>query len=93
MLKLYTKTSCPFSDIVLSKLLKLDVSFEELNVADERIAKELIAIGGKKQEPFLLDEEKGIKMYESKNIIAYLNKHYGHGDISEDPPVSGVCPI
>ena len=33
---------------------------------------ELLSLGGKNQVPFLVDEDEGVKMYESKGIIAYL---------------------
>lgn len=48
--------------------------------SDEAIAAELIAIGGKKREPFLFDSDHDVKMYESDDIVAYLRKTYGNGD-------------
>ena len=33
-------------------------------------------LGGKTQVPFLVDPEKGVQMYESSDIIAYLDENY-----------------
>ena len=32
--------------------------------------------GGKRQVPFLVDDERGVSMYESADIIAYVKEHY-----------------
>ena len=78
MLKLYVKTSCPYCAAVIAKLNELDVSFEEQNIADSEVAKELIARGGKRQVPYLADED--IEMYESADIIQYLEKNYSSNE-------------
>ena len=36
-----------------------------------------MAAGGKRQTPFLVDEERQITMYESDDIIEYLADTYG----------------
>ena len=41
------------------------------------LREELIAKGGKKQVPYLIDAERGVSMYESGDIIAHLEQHYG----------------
>jgi glutathione S-transferase len=80
MLTLYVRTNCPFSAMALKKLEDLNLEFDEKNVDDEGVAEELIAIGGKKQEPFLVDSETGESMYESDAIVEYLNAQYGNKD-------------
>ena len=35
--------------------------------------------GGKAQFPYLIDENTGVKMYESDDIIEYLYENYGPG--------------
>jgi len=72
MLILYTKTGCPYCKKVLDKLEELGTSFDERNIADEKNLHELIEKGGKRQVPFLIDEERGISMYESDDIVQYL---------------------
>lgn len=97
MIKLYVKTGCPFCAAVLKKVDELGLKVEELNVADERIAKELVEKGGKKREPYLIDEDRGVSMYESYNIIDYLEEHYGDGSgsTSKDAEIlqGGTCSI
>jgi len=44
---------------------------------------ELIEKGGKKMVPYLVDTERGVSMYESNDIVAYLTEHYkGSSDSS-----------
>ena len=74
MLKLYVKTGCPYCAAVITKLNELSVSFEERNIADPEVAKELIARGGKRQVPYLVDED--VRMYESADIVQYLQENY-----------------
>lgn len=94
MLNLYYKPSCPFCQRVLRanegvgvKLVLHDVG------ADMALREELIAKGGKKQVPFLEDTDSGEMLYESNDIIAYLSKHYGNGEVTDDSPTPNVCPI
>jgi glutathione S-transferase len=53
---------------------------------------ELLQRGGKSQFPYLVDEEAGVEMYESGDIVAYLAKKYGK-DAATAPIVPNVCPI
>jgi glutaredoxin 3 len=77
MLTLYVKTGCPWCARVLQKLEELQLTPEFKNIADEGAADELIARGGKRQVPYLVDAENGTEMYESADIVAYLEKKYG----------------
>lgn len=72
MLTLYVKTGCPFCRKVLDVGKELGISFDEKNIADNAVAAELIARGGKRQVPYLVDSERGVEMYESGDISAYL---------------------
>jgi glutaredoxin len=76
MLTLYVKTGCPFCHKVLDTGRELGISFEEKNIADDAVAAELVAKGGKRQVPYLVDQEHGIEMYESDDINAYLREYY-----------------
>ena len=69
---LYVKTGCPYVARVLSFASERGIKFEERNIADMRVAEELIARGGKRQVPYLVDLEKGVEMYESEDIVEYL---------------------
>ncbi len=76
MLTLYVKTGCPFCHKVLDTGRELGISFEEKNIADDAVAEELVARGGKRQVPYLVDSERGVEMYESGDIDVYLREHY-----------------
>lgn len=55
------------------------IEFELKDIySDPSIMEELIKRGGKKQVPYLVDDEKGVEMYESDDIIEYLNENYVH---------------
>lgn len=76
MLTLYLKTGCPFCRKVLDTGAELGITFDEKNIADDAVAAELVARGGKRQVPYLVDRERGVEMYESGDIDAYLREHY-----------------
>lgn len=76
MLTLYVKTGCPFCHRVLVAGEELGIKFEEKNIADDAVATELVARGGKRQVPYLVDSERSVEMYESDDIVEYLMKHY-----------------
>lgn len=77
MLTLYYKPTCPFCQRVLGEIedMGLKVNLKDIS-SDEMIADELIEKGGKKQVPYLIDDEKSVSMFESGDIIDYLNENY-----------------
>ena len=83
MLTLYVKTGCPFCAKVLATLAELGTPFEAKNIKDPKVVEELLAEGGKRQGPFLEDDnmtpylvDDDVEMYESDAIVAYLKKKY-----------------
>jgi len=85
MLTLYYKPTCPFCQRVLGEAETMGIQFNLKDISvDEVIAAELIKRGGKRQVPYLVDEEKGVEMYESIDIIDYLTKHYSNNSESKD---------
>lgn len=94
MLTLYVKTGCPYCARVLRAVQELDLIIEEKNIGDPKIAAELIARGGKRQVPYLVDDEHKVEMYESEDIAAYLREKHGKGkSVTASPAPSKVCPI
>lgn len=84
MLTLYYKPTCPFCQRVLGEAEALGVKFNLKDIsADETLAEELIARGGKRMVPYLVDEEKSVEMYESGDIVAYLQEHHNHGTTND----------
>lgn len=78
---LYVKTGCPYCAKVLRCVEENGVVCELRNIADEGVSDELIAHGGKHQVPYLVDDE--VSMYESDDIIAYLEKKLGKEAVEE----------
>lgn len=78
MLTLYVKTGCPFCAKVKNAVAELGIEdqIEERNIADDGVVDELLEKGGQKMVPFLVDAEREVSMYESGDIVAYLNEHY-----------------
>lgn len=71
---LYVKTGCPYCARVLSFAEKNGIEFELRNRSTPGVVDELIARGGKSQFPYLVDKKRGVEMYESEDIVAYLEK-------------------
>ena len=73
---LYIKQGCPFCEKVLSAAQELGVIFDLRDIADDAVVAELLEKGGKRQVPYLVDEERNVAMYESDDIVAYLHQHH-----------------
>tara|TARA_R110000824_G_scaffold401771_1_gene615377 strand:+ start:78953 stop:79189 length:237 start_codon:yes stop_codon:yes gene_type:complete len=69
---LYVKDGCPYCAKVLVAGSSLGMEFTLKNIADEGAADELVARGGKRMVPYLVDEDTGVEMYESDDIVDYL---------------------
>lgn len=75
MLIIYTKDGCPYCEKVKDSFLGKSSGFLEKNISEnEDYVQELIDLGGKKQVPFLYDTSANVKMYESEDILDYLNE-------------------
>lgn len=89
MLTLYYKTTCGYSRRVLDAAEALGVALNLKDVmTDTVLLDELMQKGGKNQVPFLVDAERGVSMYESESIIAYLEEHYSSDEVKKN--FSGV---
>ena len=78
-LKLYDMESCPYCRIVREAMTELDLDVEiyPCPKQGERFRKSVVEMGGKAQFPFLVDENTGVQLYESMDIIQYLFETYG----------------
>ena len=77
MLQLYSSENCPYCRVVESFLDEQKVPYEMFNVAtDARSREALIERAGRLQVPFLIDTENGVEMYESSDIIRYVQRSY-----------------
>lgn len=97
MITLYGKTDCPYTAKAIAALDAHGLSFIKKNIADDEVANELIALGGKRQVPYIVDGD--VQMYESDEIIAYIEKTYAGKEVGihDEKPhvhitkVGGAC--
>lgn len=76
MIKLYTYKVCPYCEKVRKAFAEMGIEYQEIRAEyGSPESQELIALGGKGQVPFLLDEDRGVQMYESDDIIAYAKEN------------------
>lgn len=75
MFKLYTYSTCGYCERVRKAFKEMGVKYQEID-ADYGTAgsEELVRLGGKQQVPFLVDEDAGVSLYESNQIIEYARK-------------------
>lgn len=73
MLLLYKMEGCPYCEKVLRHLEEKHISFKALDIADPVNLDELLHLGEKEQVPFLVDTDHNAKMYESDEIIEYVD--------------------
>lgn len=82
-LTLYVKAGCHFCEKVKNALQTLNIRYTEKSILDDTVAEELIALGGKRQVPFLVDGD--TMMYESQSIVDYLMRKYEVSPEAEKP--------
>ena len=75
MYNLYVMDTCPYCQKVRNSFDENSVDYVVKDISDRANYDALMTLGGIEQVPFLYDDESGIKMYESDDIISYvLNK-------------------
>jgi len=80
LLELYDFENCPYCRKVREVLCELDLDYVEHPVPQGSPRRErLRKLGGKVQVPFLVDPNTHTQLYESDDIIDYLNERYGKG--------------
>ena len=72
MLDLYVLESCPYCHKVTKFLDEHNINYNKIDTANKFSEQALIKLGGKRQVPFLIDNDRNIQMYESDDIIEYL---------------------
>jgi glutathione S-transferase len=78
MLELYQFEACPYCAKVRSVMTELELDYITRNVPRGSHKRDFLQeLGGKQQVPFLVDQDRGVKMYESEDIITYLRENYG----------------
>lgn len=79
MLELYQKENCPFCKKVRDALNDLELDFIcRISKAGTQQREIMLKLGGQAQVPFLVDQERGVMIYESDDIVEYLQENYGN---------------
>ncbi|XP_004499576.1 uncharacterized protein [Cicer arietinum] len=80
-LQLFEFEACPFCRRVREAMTELDLSVEVYPCPKGSVRhRELVRkTGGREQFPFLIDQNSGVSMYESSDIVKYLFEQYGEG--------------
>lgn len=73
MLDLFILNTCPYCKKVIDHLEKNNIKYHKFDTLNNDNALRLLSIGGKDQVPFLYNEDTNDKIYESEEIIAYIN--------------------
>lgn len=77
-LELWSFEASPFCRKVRETLCELNLDYVVHNVAKTSARRpQLVALGGKMLVPYLVDPNTGAAMYESDDIVAYLERTYG----------------
>ena len=78
-LKLYEFEGSPFCRRVREVMTTLNLDYEVYPCpkGGQRYRQEMKKLGGRRQFPFLVDENTATQLYESQDIIHHLFKHYG----------------
>jgi len=74
MLELYVMDSCPYCRKVMDYLNEHNINFQKKEIGNSENHRKLLELGGVDQVPFMVDEN--TKMYESSDIIDYINQNY-----------------
>ena len=84
---LYRLEGCPFCEIVVDELERLDVEFESVWVEGMHSRRnEVKRVSGQRQVPVLVEDSTGVTMAESARILEYLRTTYGNEtDVEVDP--------
>lgn len=74
MLELFVLETCPYCKKVMDYMDEKKVKYTKTDTKNPDDAMKLMTIGGKDQVPFLYNSETDDKIYESADIIDYINK-------------------
>lgn len=87
MLEVYQAEGCSYCAKVREKLTALGLSYVVHNprlprksggdVRNEQTHREMVELGTRDQIPYLVDTNRGETLYESQDIVEYLDEHYG----------------
>jgi glutathione S-transferase len=75
---LYRLQACPYCERVVRKLEEYDLDYRSRFVEAMHSDRDVVKrVSGKRTVPAIVDEETGVTMSESANIVDYLDSTYG----------------
>ena len=75
---LYRLQACPFCERVVRKLDEYDLDYHSRFVEPMHSDRDVVKrVSGSRTVPAIVDDETGVTMSESANIVEYLDKTYG----------------
>lgn len=78
----YRLQACPFCERVIRVLNDLDIPYRSRFVEGRHSRRNVVKrLTGSRTVPALVDEETGVTMTESANIVKYLQTTYGDGGV------------
>ena len=72
MILLYKMKGCPYCEKVIKFIEEKNIEYRPLDIEDVVNKEELLHLGGIEQVPFLVDTKTNKTMYESDEIVEYL---------------------
>ncbi|SFR34005.1 glutathione S-transferase N-terminal domain-containing protein [Halogeometricum limi] len=89
VITLYRLQACPYCERVVRVLKQLNLPYESRFVEPMHSDRDVVKrISGKRTVPAIVDENTGVTMSESANIVDYLQNTYGDG---ADADAGGVA--
>lgn len=83
---LYRLQGCPFCERVVRVLDDLDLDYDSRFVEALHSRRDVVKrVSGKRTVPCIVDENTGVTMAESANIVAYLERTYGDATAEDGP--------
>jgi glutathione S-transferase len=92
---LYDMEGCPYCRIAreAASALHLDLEIRPCPKGGTRFRPEVERLGGKQQFPYLVDENTGARMYESRDIVEHLFREYGEMEVPKAYRAGRITPL
>ncbi len=72
MIEIYILETCPFCQKVMNFMDEHNINYKKINILEDDNLTKLISLGGKEQVPYIYNTETDEGLYESGDIINYL---------------------
>lgn len=72
MIDLFILETCPYCQKVMKYMDEHGIKYNKIDTSNKESEDSLIHIGGKRQVPFMVDNDRNIQMYESNDILEYV---------------------